>query len=185
MAPVFRGGLTNGWSRLPRGGAEPGLQTYHHAFGGGADSRVVIARVGDDFVDNRVGMVGVMMVKNELFRAAFHGYVDGLAPVAVSPAAAAGGVVFGKILRVVDQYVGAFRQLANAFVEFRISRLVVGGVHKYAIFRLNAESKAALRMVQPLSLDSDSVFHVEAAVLYVVEVAAGAHLIQVDREVRR
>jgi len=35
-----------------------------HAFGGGADFGVIILRVGDYFVDNGVGVVGIMMVEN-------------------------------------------------------------------------------------------------------------------------
>ena len=84
------------------------LQADLHAFGGGADFGVIILRVGDYLVDDDVAVVGIVMVENQFLGAAFHHDVDGLAPVAVSPAAAAGGVFFGKILRVVDEDVGAF-----------------------------------------------------------------------------
>ena len=66
------------------------LQLDLHPLGGGADFGIVAAGVGDDFVDDGVGVVGVVMVENQFFRAAFHHDIDGLAPVAVAPAAAAG-----------------------------------------------------------------------------------------------
>src|SRR5580698_1655519 len=78
------------------------LRFNFHAFGGGANFGIVVARFGDDLVDDGVGVVGVVMEKDEFLGAAFHDDVDGFAPVAVAPAAAVGSVFFGKILRVVD-----------------------------------------------------------------------------------
>ena len=65
------------------------------------------------FVDDDVAVVGIVMVEDEFLDAALLGDIDGLAPVAVSPAAAASFVFVGKILRVVDEHVGAFGQIAH------------------------------------------------------------------------
>ena len=40
------------------------LQPDLHAFGGGADFGIVVLGVGDHFVDDGVGMVGIVMVED-------------------------------------------------------------------------------------------------------------------------
>src|ERR1700733_4386753 len=105
--------------------------------------------------------------------------------MAVSPAAAAHCVLLRKVLRVIDQNVGAFGQLAHAFVELRIARFVVGCVHQHAFFRFDPESQAPLRMIQPRGLDADAVFHVDASVFDIAKTALRAHLVEIHRKVRR
>ncbi len=112
-------------------------------------------------------------------------YVDGFAPVAVSPAAAAGFVFFGKILRVVDQDVGAFGELAHGLVEVRVAGFVVGGVDQNAFFGFEAESHASLRMIQPRGFDPGAIGHGQASIVDVVEVELRLDLVEVDGEIRR
>jgi len=90
-------------------------------FGCGLNLGIVVAGVGDNFVYNGVGVLGIVVIENQFLGTTFHDYVDGLAPVAVSPAPAAGGVFVGKILGVVDQNVCAFSQLADVLVEERVA----------------------------------------------------------------
>src|SRR5258708_24357170 len=84
------------------------LQLNLHPFSRRSYLGIVIARILHDFVDHGVHVLGVMMVEDQFFRAAFHDHVDRFAPVAMSPATALGCVIFGKILRVVDEDVRAF-----------------------------------------------------------------------------
>ena len=156
-----------------------------HALGGGADSGIIAACVADNFVDDLVGMLGIVVIENQFLRAALHGDVDGFAPMAVSPAPTTRRVFFGQILRVINKKVGAFGQVAYGFVELNVSRFVVGGIDKDAIFRFHAEPEASLRMIEVGSLDLDTVLHVEVAVFDIVEAAAGFHVIKVHREIRR
>ena len=97
-------------------------------------------------------MVRIVVEENQFLCAAFHYDVDGFAPVAVSPALFARGIFFRKILRVVDQQVSAFSQLADAFIKHRIARLIVRGVNNDLALGFHAEAKAALRMVEPHGL---------------------------------
>src|SRR5438270_8360126 len=99
-------------------------------------------------------MVGVVVEENKFFSAAFHHHVDGFAPVAVSPALFAGGVFFRKILRVVNQQVSAFSQLADAFIKDGIAGFIVRGVNNDFALGFHAEAETALRMVEPHGLDS-------------------------------
>src|SRR5689334_11001167 len=97
------------------------------------------------------------MEEDEFFSSALHYYIDGLAPMAVAPAALAGFVFFGKVLSVVDQNVGAFGEFAQVLVETLIAGFVVGGVNQNAFLALDAESQAALRVIQPHGLNRDEV----------------------------
>src|ERR1700683_1688046 len=105
--------------------------------------------------------------------------------MAVSPAAAARLVLFGKILRVVDEHVRAFGQLAYSFIEFNVAGFVVGGVDENSIFGFDAKSHATLRMVQPRRLQLDAIFHRDAAGFDIVEVTMRRHLIEPHGKVRR
>src|SRR5208282_1515593 len=127
-------GRFENWRRslMPR--FEINLQHNLQALGGGAYARVIIAGFFHHFIQAEVVVVGIVVVEDQLFRSALHHYIDGFAPVTVSPAAPAGGVVFRQILGIVDKHVGALGQLAHALVEGRVSRFVVSGVNEYAIF---------------------------------------------------
>src|ERR1700680_3268540 len=103
-------------------------QHNFHAFGGGTNFGIVVAGVLYYFVHGGICVVGVVMVENQFFGAAFHYYIHGFAPVAVSPAVAAGFIFFGKILRIVDEDVGAFGEFAHGFVKFCIAGFVVGRI---------------------------------------------------------
>ena len=74
-------------------------------------------------------MIRIVVEENQFLRAAFHYDVDSFAPVAVSPALFARGIFFRKILRVVNEHVSAFSQLADVFIKDRIAGLVVRGVN--------------------------------------------------------
>src|SRR5690349_16444959 len=104
----------------------------------------MVARFLNDLIDAGIVVVGVVMKQDQFFGAAFHHDVYGLAPVAVSPAALAGFVFFRKILRVVDEQVGAGGELAHILIEQRVAGLVVGGIDHHAFFGLEAVAHAAL-----------------------------------------
>src|SRR5580698_7241866 len=83
------------------------LQLDFHPLSRRAHLGIIIPRFLHHLVDDGVGVFGIVVKQDELFRAAFHDYVDGLAPVAVSPTMAARFLFFGQILCVVDEHVGA------------------------------------------------------------------------------
>ncbi len=105
--------------------------------------------------------------------------------MAVSPAVAAGLVLFRKILSIVDEDICAFSEFADGFIENGIAGLVVGGVDENSIFGFQAEAHASLRMVEPGSLELHTVFHGDTAAIEVVEIAAGFHLVDLHRKIRR
>ena len=74
--------------------------------------------------------------------------------------------------------------IGQAFVEGRIARFIVCGVDQYAFVSLDPKSQAALRMIQPRCLNADAVFHIDASVLDVAEVALRSHRAEIDRKVR-
>ena len=161
------------------------LELDLHPLGGGADFGIVITGIFDDRVDDGVGVLGIVMVENQFFGAAFHDDVDGLAPMAVSPAATAGDVFFGKVLRVVDEYVGTVGQFAHGFVKVCIAGLIVRGVNQNAIFGLQTEPHASLRVIQVRRFDLNAVSHVEAAIFDVVKAPGRLHMVEIHGEVRR
>src|SRR5581483_9928720 len=130
---------------------------YFHAFGGRPDSRVVVSCFLHHLVDASVGVLRIIMEKNELLGAAFHHDIHGFAPVTVSPAALADLVFLGKVLSVVDQYVRAFRKLADALVECGIAGFVIGCIYDNALVTLHPKAHATLRMIEPSRLDRDQI----------------------------
>ena len=63
----------------------------------------MLAGGADDPVNTVIGMIGIVVKKNQLLGSAFHHNVDCLPPMAVSPAALIGLIFLGKILgRVLD-----------------------------------------------------------------------------------
>ena len=127
-------------------------------------------------------MVRIVVEENEFFGAAFHYHVDGFAPVAVSPTLFARSVFFRKILGVVDEQVGAFSQLADAFIKDRISRFVIRGVNNGLAFGFHAEAQAALRMVEPHGLHG-AAFQRGAAFVDITELAVRGHVTHVYGEI--
>ena len=127
-------------------------------------------------------MVRIVVEENQFFGAAFHDDVDGFAPVAVSPALFAGGVFFRKILRVVDQQVSAFSQLADAFIKDGIAGLIVRGVNNDLALGFHAEAQAALRMVEPHGLHG-AAFKLGAAFVDGAELAVRGHVTHVHGEI--
>jgi len=97
------------------------LQIDLHPFGRRAHFGIVVAGFFHDLVDHGVGVLGIVVEQYKLFRAALHHYIDGFAPMAVSPAPSARFVFLGKILCVIDEDVGAFGQLAHSLVEGSLS----------------------------------------------------------------
>ena len=156
-----------------------------HALGGRAHTGVVVARVLYDFVDERIVVVRIVVEKNEFLGTAFHYDFDRLAPVTMAPTPPAGLVFFGKILRVVNQHVGAFGKFADILVELLIARLVVGGVDQDAFPGLKPKAHASLWMVQPHGPHGGVIVQLRLAFLDVVEIPLRLHLAGVHREVRR
>src|SRR5271167_4306643 len=73
-------------ARAIRGSA---LQLDFHPLGRRAHFGIVVARLFHDLVNHHIGVVGIVVKQDELFSSTFHNNIDGFAPVAVSPAAAA------------------------------------------------------------------------------------------------
>ncbi len=172
-------------SRLQKEKGEQQLQLDLHPFSGGAYFGIVVSGFVDDLVDDGVGVIGIVMEEHEFFGAALHDYINGFAPVAVSPAAAMRFVFFGKILRIVDEDVRAFCQFADGFIEGGVAGLVVGSVDQDSIFGFEAETHASLGMVEPSGLQLDAVFKRDASALDIVKIAPRFHLADIHREVRR
>jgi hypothetical protein len=80
-----------------------GLELDLHAFAGGSDFGIVVARFFDDVVDALIRVIGIVVEEDQFLGSTLHNDVDGFAPVAVSPAAFLGFVLFGQILGVVNQ----------------------------------------------------------------------------------
>src|SRR5260370_20768523 len=57
--------------------------------------------------------------------------------------------LLGCKLRVVNEYVGAGSQFAQALVHFGVARLVVRGISYRTGWRLDSKAQAALGMIQP------------------------------------
>ena len=127
-------------------------------------------------------MVRVMVEENKFLCAAFHDDVDGFAPVAMSPALFAGGVFFRKILRVVDEQVGAFSQFADALIKHGIARLIVSGVNNDFALSFHAKAETALGMVEPHGLHG-AAFKLSAAFVDGAELAVRGHVTHVDGEI--
>src|ERR1700687_1731999 len=70
----------------------------------------------------------------------------------MSPPLTRGGQLFGGKLRVVDETVGACRELPQAVVKLRIARFVVGGINNGSGRCVKAKAQAPLRVVQPTCL---------------------------------
>ncbi len=81
-----------------------GLQLYFHSLGRRPHPGIIIPRFLHHFVDDGVGVFGIVVKQYQFFCAALHHHVDGFAPVAVSPAAAAGFVLFGQVLRILAEH---------------------------------------------------------------------------------
>src|SRR6476646_5360795 len=99
-------------------------------------------------------MVRVVVKENKFFGAAFQYHVDGFAPVAMSPTLFARGIFFREILRVVNEQVSAFSQLADALIKHGIAGLIVSGVNNGLALGFHAKAQTALRMVEPHGLHS-------------------------------
>lgn len=156
---------------------------HFHAFGGSANFRIVVASFLNNFVDQDVVVVRVVMEEHEFFCAAFHDNIDRFTPMAVSPAAFVRLVFFWKVLRVIDENVGTRGQLADVFVERGIAGLVIGGIDDSAFRSLQAKPHAALRVIEPLGLYCNAIAEGNFAGFQVVEVANRAHLAEINREV--
>src|SRR5581483_11245789 len=92
-----------------------------HALCRTADARIVAPRFLYYLIDTGIVMIGVMVEENQFFGSRFHDNVYRFTPVAVSPAALASLVFCGKILRVVNQQIGASGKLSNRLVELSVS----------------------------------------------------------------
>ena len=127
-------------------------------------------------------MIRIVVEENKFFGAAFHYNVDSFTPVAVSPALFARGVFFRKILRVVNEHVSAFSQLADALIKHRIAGLIVRGVNNDFALSFHAEAQTALRMVEPHGLHG-AAFKLSAAFVDGAELAVRGHVTHVHGEI--
>src|SRR5581483_9038545 len=66
-----------------------------------------------------------------------------------------------------------------------VARFVVRGIDEHPVLGLEAESQAALGMIQPRRLDANAGFHIEASVFDIAELAPRAHLVKIHRKVGR
>src|SRR6476661_1153089 len=122
LLPIETSRCARGFRKITR---QRKLQHYLHTLRRRSHLGIVLAGLFNDRVNARVGMVRVVVEENKFLRATFHHHVDGFTPVAVSPALFARGVFFRKILRVVDEHVSAFSQLADTLIKHWIAWLVV------------------------------------------------------------
>ena len=128
-------------------------------------------------------MVRIVVEEDQFLGAAFHHNIDRFTPVAVAPAAFPGGVLLRQILRVIDEDVRAFRELAHVLVEDGVSRLIVSGIDNHFIFGLNAEAEASLGMIEPHGLDN-AIVECDAVFFDVIKMPVRRHLTHVHRKVR-
>src|SRR5579872_677606 len=101
----------------------------------------------------------------------------------MSPAAMRGELL-GRVLRVVDEDVGASGEVAQGGIEVRFTRLVVGGIDDRASGRLEAEAEATLRMIEPARHDARIANREGIAAGDFAELALRRHGAQIHREVR-
>src|SRR5579864_1609172 len=127
-------------------------------------------------------MIGIVVEENQLAGAAFHDNVHSLTPMAMSPSALVGLVLFREVLRVINQHIRSFCQLADAFIKYGMAGFVVRGVDQHLSFGLQTETKAALRMIQPHGADS-AIVKGNRPFLNAVEMATRRHFTHVHREV--
>src|SRR5205807_5220882 len=107
----------------------------------------MLAGGGHDCVYALVGMVGIVVEKNQFFRPALHHNVDGLPPMAMPPAALAGFIFFRQILSIVDQHVCAFRQFTDVLIEYGMAWLIVRGIDQHLALGFQPEPQATLGMI--------------------------------------
>ena len=158
-------------------------QFYLHAFRGRPHSGVILAGRANDPVNAVVGMIGIMVEKNEFPGPAFHHNIDCLAPMAMAPAALVRLIFLRKILGVVDQHVGALRQFPDVLIEDDMSRFVVGRVNEHLPAGFEPEPKTALRVIEPHRFNQ-AVVKGNLTFFDVVELPVGRHLVHVDRKIR-
>src|ERR1700722_2377950 len=102
----------------------------------------------------------------------------------MAPPLAFCGQLFGSKLRVVDKNIRSLGELQQTFVQFRIARLVIGGVHDGSRRSFKTEAEAALRMMEPPGdhLRARNTDLVSAA--YFCKFTLRAHGVEIHREVR-
>jgi hypothetical protein len=163
--------------------AAGGAQGYDQAFAGGEYGIEFFAGLTQDGVDHAVGGVGIVVEEHQRFGVHFAGDADAFSPGGMAPAAFGAGELLWRVLGVVDEDIRACRQLLQTFVEFAIAGLVVGGVDDGAGWRFDAETEAALWMIQ--GAGGDFVFAYEKGVASsdFLEPAFGIHGGHVDRKI--
>ncbi len=92
------------------------------------------------------------MEQHQIPHARFLRQTNACEPTRVAPAFAVAGQLFRPELRIIHQHIGACGKLAQAAVELRHARLVVGGINNRAGRRLETIAQAALRVVQQASV---------------------------------
>ena len=162
--------------------ASKNSQHHLHALRRCAYFGIVFAGLGHDGVDACVGVVRVVVKKDEFLYAAFHHDIYGFAPVAVAPALFAGSVFVGQVLGVIDQNVSAFSQFAHVFIKDGVAGFIVSGVNQHFAFGFHAETETALRMVEPHGVNGAMVKG-DTAFVDIGELAVRRHLIHLDGKI--
>src|SRR6266849_6268604 len=124
-----------------------------HAFAGGEDGVKFLAGVAQNGVHDAVGGIRIVVEEDEGLGAHFLGHADTVEPTGMAPAAASAGELLGRVLRVVDEDVGAGGELAKALIELGVAGLIIGGIDDRARWRVDAKAQAALRVVEPTGSD--------------------------------
>ncbi len=91
--------------------------------------------------------------------------------------------LFRRVLRIIDQNVGAARKLEQRLVKFRNARFVISGVHNDTGGRFEAKAQAILRVIQPAGCHSRVVQSEAVATRHFGKLAPRGHRTKIHREV--
>ncbi len=87
-------------------------------------------------------------------------------------------------MRVIDQHISSFSQLADVLVELFVARFVVRGVDEHFVFGLKPEPQAPLWMVEPHALNRAIIEGGAESFIEIHEFAVGRHFVHVHGEIR-
>lgn len=124
------------------------------------------------------------MKEDEIANLGVAGKFNAFEPTRMSPTAAGGGQLLGRILGVVNYDIGTVSELAEIGVELGHTGFVIGGIHERAARHVEAVGQTSLRMMQPAGRNFRSVNFPFIAASHLVEDAGGAHHGGVNGEIR-
>jgi len=129
--------------------------------------------------------VRIVVEKHQRGGVTFPRHLHPFFPRRMPPAFFCGGQLFGSELRIIHKNIRARRQFRQALVQLGIARLVIGGIHHGACRSLDAESQAALRVIQPARGNFVFPDAKRVAAVHFLELALGVHCRHVHREIRQ